>query len=349
MHDDMTRRGPTRRTVLAGATVLATPFIIGSEARAQANRMVLGTWGGDYARLLNENVEQPLLQGVEVVQDVSDEPTRTAKLQAQRRLPRGGVDVACLQAVAAYQMAEMGMLEELDTAKIPNLVHLDPSMKTATFAPHIYSPQVIIYNPERVPAPPTTFTDLLDSKYSGKIGFPDANYFYAMMAASLSASGGPNDMDKAKELMTKLNANKMRLYPSTDAAGPPFRTGELDAGIMWLARVIMWQNAGIPVKAAFPKEGCILYVTGMVVPKNAPNKDAAYKYLNAMLEPAAQRGFAQHMGYLPTVKNAPLSGKVAEQLAFPDPAPKLVAPDYAFTTKVQPDMADWWKKTIQTT
>ena len=66
----------------------------------------------------------------------------------------------------------------------------------------------------------------------------------------------------------------------------------------------------------------------MVMPKNAPDKDAAYKYMNAMLEPSAQQGFAAHMGYLPTVDNAPLSGKVGEQLALPDPAPKLIAPDY---------------------
>ena len=62
----------------------------------------------------------------------------------------------------------------------------------------------------------------------------------------------------------------------------------------------------------------------MVVPKNAPDKDAAYKYMNALLEPSAQQGFAAHMGYLPTVDDAPLSGKVGEQLAFPDPRPKLV-------------------------
>lgn len=346
---DSLNNGLTRRGALAGATILAAPFVIGSAARAQASKVVVGTWGGDYARLLQENVEQPFLpkQGVEVVQDVGDEPPRVAKLQAQRRLPRGGIDIACLQAVAAYQMAEMGMLEELDATKVPNIVHLNPAMKTPTFAPHIYSPQVLIYNPERVPSPPTTFTDLLDPKYSGKIGFPDTNFFYAMLGASLYASGGSNDMEKAKELMVKLNANKMRLYPTTDSVGPPFKTGELDVGIMWLARVIMWQNAGIPVKASFPKEGCILYVTGMVVPKNAPNKEGAFKYLNAMLEPGAQRGFAQHMGYLPTVQNAPLSGKVAEQLTLPDPAPKLVVPDYAYTTGVQPAMADWWKKTIQ--
>lgn len=344
------RFAPSRRRTLAGALALAAPALIGREARAEGGKLVVATWGGDYGRLLAENVEQPILarQGIEVIQDVGDEPQRVAKMQAQRRLPRGTMDVVCVQAVAGYQLAEMGLVEELTPRNVPNMANINKALATSTYAPHIYSPQVLIYNPDRVKTPPATFADLLDPRYAGKVGFPDGNFFYAMMGAALSGSG-PNDMEAAKAYMAKLNANGLKLYPTTDAAGPPFKSGELDGGIMWLARVNMWQNAGIPVKQAFPKEGAVLYVSGMVVPKNAPNKEAAFKYIDAMLEPSAQRGFAQYMGYLPTVTNAPLSGKVGEQLALPDPAPKLVVPDYAFTTKVQPEMADWWKKTIQHT
>jgi putative spermidine/putrescine transport system substrate-binding protein len=249
--------------------------------------------------------------------------------------------------VQAYALADAGVLEELTPEKIPNLAHVKQALGTATFAPHIWSPQIVSYSPERVTSPPTSFGDLLDPRYNGKVGFPDNNFFYVMMAAGLFAGGSANDFVKAKEVMTKVNANGLRLYPSTDAGGPPFKTGEIDIGMMWLARISMWQNAGIPVAAAFPKEGCILYVSGMVVPKNAPNKEAAFKYINAMLDPAAQLGFARNMGYLPTVTNAPLTGKVAEQLALPDPAPKLIMPDFAVTTKIQPEIADWWKKSIQ--
>jgi len=268
---------------------------------------------------------------------------------ATRRLPRGPLDVACIQAVQAYALGEAGVLEELTVEKIPNLAYVKSGIGTATFAPHIWSPQIISYSPDRVSTPPTSFGDLMDPKYNGKVGFPDGNFFYVMMAAGLFGGGSANDFDAAKTTMEKVNANGLRLYPSTDAGGPPFKTGEIDIGVMWLARISMWQNAGIPVAAAFPKEGCILYVSGMVVPKNAPNKAAAFKYINAMLDPRAQLGFAEHMGYLPTVTNAPLSGKVAEQLALPDPAPKLVMPDFAVTTKIQPDIADWWKKTIDHT
>jgi putative spermidine/putrescine transport system substrate-binding protein len=53
------------------------------------------------------------------------------------------------------------------------------------------------------------------------------------------------------------------------------------------------------------------------------------------------------MGYLPTVIDAPLSGKVGEQLAFPNPAPKLVPPDYAALSQAMPDINDWWLKNMQ--
>jgi putative spermidine/putrescine transport system substrate-binding protein len=340
-------RDVSRRVVVGG--LLAAPALI-TRARADET-FVLGTWGGDYQRLQMENIEIPLVRplGIQSVVDAADEQPRVAKIMATRRLPRGPLDVACVQAVQAYALGEAGVLEELTVEKIPNLAHVKKDLGTATFAPHIWSPQIISYSPDRVPTPPTTFGDLTDPRYNGKVGFPDGNFFYVMMAAGLYAGGSADDFDKAKEVMTKVNANGLRLYPSTDAGGPPFKTGEIDVGVMWLARISMWQNAGIPVAAAFPKEGCILYVSGMVIPKNAPNKQAAFKYINAMLDPRAQLGFAEHMGYLPTVDNATLTGKVAQQLALPDPEPKLVMPDFAVTTKIQPDIADWWKKSIEHT
>jgi putative spermidine/putrescine transport system substrate-binding protein len=339
----------TRRAVLAGAGGLGVASLAGRAARADGGQVVVGTWGGDYARLLHENIEAPLLEpkGIQIVQDVGDEAPRLAKLIASKRLPRGAQDISCFQANSAYLAAAQGLLEEVDATKVPNLKHLLPGMGTSTFVPHIYSPQILIYNPAVITTPPTTFADLLDPKYAGKIGFPDGNFFYAMLAANLQASGNASDFDAGKKQIEKLVANGVRLYPSTDSIAQAFNSGEIVLGVMWLARVIMWQNAGVKVAASFAKEGSILYVTGMVVPKNAPNKEGAYAYLDALLAPSAQQGFAQKMGYMPTINDAGLTGSLAERLALPTPAPNLVVPDYAVTTKVQTEMSDWWKKTTQ--
>jgi putative spermidine/putrescine transport system substrate-binding protein len=337
----------SRRMLLGGAALLAAPALITRRAQA-AETCVVGAWGGDYARLLRENIDEPLLkpQGIEITQDVADETPRVAKLFASRRLPHGTLDVACMGAPQGFRCGEAGLLETLDETSVPNLRYLRPDLKSNVFIPHIYSAQVLAYNPQTVSDPPKTFGDLLDPKWKGKVGIIGQNSFWAMMGASMFTSGNPSDFDKAKDYMLKLNANGLRLYPSTDSLAPAFKSGEIDVGIVWQARIFMWQNAGFPVASNFPREGAILYVSSMVVPKNAPDKAVALKYINAMLAPAAQQGFAAHMGYLPTVTNAPLSGDVAKGLAFPDPAPKLVQPDYAVTTKVEPEINDWWQKNI---
>ena len=190
-------------------------------------------------------------------------------------------------------------------------------------------------------------SDLLDPKWQGKIGMVATTGSWILQAASLHESGTTTDFDKAKALMSKISANGLRLYPETDTLAPAFKSGEIEVGMIWLARSFMWRNAGFPVAGRFPTEGSILYVSGMVLPKNAPDKEAAYRYMNALLEPSAQQGFAAHMGYLPTVDNAPLSGAVGEQLAFPQPRPKLVAPDYPVLSKALPELNDWWLKNIQ--
>ena len=349
MHDLPRSFAPSRRALLGGATAAAGLGLI-RPAHAE-DQVIIATWGGDYANLLRNNVEEPILkpEGITVVQDTGDEDPRVAKLYAQRRLPRGGADVVCLQGVRAHEVGQAGLLETLDASKVPNFAHVLPNLRASFYAPHIWSPQVLIYNPDKVAPPPQTFADLLDPKWKGRVGVGDINYMYVMMAAALAATGDVNKVDHedTRALALKLNDNGLRLYPSTDSIGAGVKSGEIDVGLMWHARVVMWQNAAIPVKASFPKEGSVLYISGMVVPKNAPNKAGAYKYLDAMLEPAAQLRFAERMGYESTVDDTKLEGKVAEQLALPTTDFTMHPPDYEITGKLQSATSEWWKKNMQ--
>jgi putative spermidine/putrescine transport system substrate-binding protein len=344
MPDSCLPPGLSRRAVLSGAAALGVAAL---PRRARADeRAVIGTWGGDYANVLQKHIETPLLapQGVQMVQDIGDEPQRVAQVVAQRMLPRGMMDVACVEAPYAYRLQALNLLEPLDETKVPNLKYVRPGL---VFVPHIYSPQVLIYNPQTVKTPPTTFADLLAPRFKGRVGFPTNNAFFVMMMASLYASGNVDDVTKAEALLLQLNKNGLRLYPETDSIATALKSGEIDAGVMWMARVVMWQNAGISVAASFPKGGAVIYVSGFVVPKNAPNKAAAYAFLNAALEPSAQQGFAADMGYRPTVTNAPLTGKVAAQLALPSASSKLVTPDYAFDAKATAPFQSWWQSKVQ--
>jgi putative spermidine/putrescine transport system substrate-binding protein len=282
-----------------------------------------------------------------VVQDIGDENPRVSKLYAQKRLPRGAMDIACVGALNGYRVTEAELVETLDESKVQNLMHILPDLRMPAFVPHIYSAQVLVYNPDTVKSPPQTMSDLLDPKWKGKIGVVATAGTWLLQAASLHESGTTTDFDKAKALISKISANGLRLYPETDNLAPAFKSGEIEVAMIWLARSFMWRNSGFPVAGTFPKEGSILYVSGMVMPRNAPDRDTAYKYMNALLEPSAQQGFAAHMGYLPTVDDAPLSGSVGEQLSLPEPKPKLVTPDYPVLSKAYSELNDWWLKNIQ--
>jgi putative spermidine/putrescine transport system substrate-binding protein len=340
----------SRRELLAAWTGAAAGlFETGTVRGSPPETVVVSLQGGDYARLSREIIDTPLLRpaSIDVIQDIGDEPARAAKLYAGRDLTRGTIDVSSNSAAVNYSLAEAGLLEPLSPGNVPNLVHILPDLRAPSMAAQFHSPQVLVYNPKAVPVPPASFADLLDPRYRGKVGFPFGSYFNILLAASLLETGGPNEVERAKPLIERLNGNGLRLYPTVDSIATAFTSGEIVLSIMAMARVVMWRNLGVDIAAAFPREGCIVYVSGMVVPRSAPNKENAFRYLNAMLEPAAQTGFAARMGYMPSVDNAPLAKPVELQLMPPGTKPRFVTPDCAYTTRVRSAVNDWWIRLVK--
>src|SRR5436190_774448 len=94
MTSKLNRRDAIKALGLA-AGAAALPAGLPSPAHAEGGRVVVGTWGGDYAKLLTKNVEEPFLKpkGFEVVQDIGDDKVRRTKITAEQRLPRGTVDI----------------------------------------------------------------------------------------------------------------------------------------------------------------------------------------------------------------------------------------------------------------
>ena len=67
-------------------------------------------------------------------------------------------------------MNEAELVEALDEKTVPNLKHVQPDLRMPGFVPHIYSAQVMVYNPDKVKEPPQSMSDLLDPKWKGKVG-----------------------------------------------------------------------------------------------------------------------------------------------------------------------------------
>ena len=337
-----------RRTALGGAAAFAAGAAL--PAHAQDNkRIVVGTWGGDYSRLLAKNIETPLLapKGWDVVKDEANAPPRRAKMMAEKTLRRGTSDIQGLSANDMYEVNEQGTAEQLDYSKMPNAANLIPAMKYPYGIGHIYSGKVVLFNPKLMKAP-EGFADTLDPKHGDKLGIIDIQYQYTMLAAGLASGGSMSNFDPGKERLIACKKAGARIYPSNEAFAQALKTEEIACGIMWKARAVQWQNAGISVETVAPKEGVPMYVSGFVVPKNSPNKEGAYAYLDAMMAPSAQEGFAVDMGYNPTVTNAKVPDDVQKRIGFTDEEKKrLVDLDYGYMAKNDSAFQDWWNKSFK--
>jgi putative spermidine/putrescine transport system substrate-binding protein len=342
----------SRRDALkkVGLGAIAMPAILSGRAYAEGGRVVVGTWGGDYARLLSKNVEDPILKpkGYEVAQDQAGDAPRRSKLLAEKRLPRGTTDIQGLSAPNMYEMNEAGVCEQIDYSKLKNAKNIIPSMKYPYGVGHIYSGKVAVYNPKLIPAAPKSFKDAFDPKHGNKLGIIDIQYQYVMVAAALAAGGKVNDVEPGKAVLMAAKKGGARVYPTNEAFAQALKTEEIGIGVMWKARVRQWQNADISVESVAPSEGVLMYVSGFVIPKNAPNKDGGYAYMDAMLEKSAQDNFAIDMGYNPTVTNAVVAPDLQKRIGFtPEEQSRLVDLDYGYLAKNDSAMKEWWDKVFK--
>ena len=118
MSNRTTQSSISRRGVLKGAAAAAGLSALGAfPAFGQTDKkIVLSTWGGDYANLLTKHVSTPVLgpRGWTVVNDEAQVVQRKAKTVAEKRLPKGTSDV---QALTATDIAELTEIEGIVPAR----------------------------------------------------------------------------------------------------------------------------------------------------------------------------------------------------------------------------------------
>ncbi|UYV36249.1 extracellular solute-binding protein [Rhodobacteraceae bacterium D3-12] len=333
-----------RREVLAGmaagGAVLASPTLL----RAADKTIVLGTWGGDYGKLLNKNIEKPILEaaGYKVIQDQAGDPERRAKMAAERMLPRGSTDIQAVNGSSMYQLYQQGITEKIDYSKLKNADHVLPQFKHEYGIAQIYSGLVVVFDPN-MENPPKSFAEVFDPKWGDQMAYIDIQYTYTQIAAALAAGGTVTDVEKGYPMLLASREAGARIYPTNEAFAQGLAAGEFKVGVMWKARTVQWQDKGIAVASVAPTEGAIPYESGFCLPKNGKNMDGGYAYLDALLEPSAQLAFAHDMGYNPTVDNAEVPADLNAKIGFTDEeVANLKSPDYGFILENDSKMKDWW-------
>jgi putative spermidine/putrescine transport system substrate-binding protein len=334
----------TRRGWIGGAAAAA---LLPATAHADAPQVVVGTWGGDYGDLLREGVDSGIMKpmGIEVLQEISGPVPRRTKLLAERQSRRGSMDVACLADFDMFAATQQGALEEISEANVPRLARVQPFLRKPNSIPQIYSAHTIVYNTNRVTTPPKSLHDLWDPKYRGKVGLSDFLYTTNTAFAAIAGGGSMSDFEPARKKLLELRSLDVKVLASVEAAAVALKSEDIWLTIVAAARGFMWKQSGIPVGHVIAEEGAFPTVYEAAVPKNARNKETAFKYVNAMLEPAAQMVFASKMSYVPTVSDAPLDPELDKQINFTEAErARLWKPDFGYLVAQQAAVLDFWNK-----
>ncbi|MBU0583487.1 MAG: spermidine/putrescine ABC transporter substrate-binding protein [Alphaproteobacteria bacterium] len=313
----------TKPKILLAASALA--LIIGGPAMAEDLR-IFG-WANEMPDQVIADFEKET--GITVTFDTFDSnESMIAKLDAGAT----GYDLVNPSQYAVQILISRGTIAELDHAKIDTYDNIGPSFKQVSYdpgnkysIPYVWGTTGLAYNKSCVDEPITSWKALFDEKYKGRIYMLDnmlAAYIAGLQVNGFSANtSDPAEVEKATET---LIAQKPLLagYNSTNFADL-VSSGEACIVESWSSSVLQAIKDNPDVVYVLPEEGGTMWIDGYSILSDAPNPDAAYKFLTYILRPevaAKTTELSQTATVVPASK-ALLPGDLANNSAvFPDEA-----------------------------
>ncbi len=200
-------------------------------------------------------------------------------------------------------MRDLGLLERLDHAQLPNLHYLegrfqkpqwDPDLEWCV--PYMYSATGILYS-KTITRIPRAWADLWTDSYSRRVTMLDdpAEIFAACLkrlGCSIN-SGDPVELRRARDLAIQQKP-LLRAYLNEEVRDQVV-AGDVLVAQMWaqVAQVAMDNSATLAF--SFPEEGFALYADNAAILRESQHKELAYEFANYLLDPRVAADIAVEM------------------------------------------------------
>lgn len=281
--------------VMAALAAFSTP--------AWAEALIISNWDGYMAADAIEKFNTESGNKAELVLHATNEEIM-GKLIASKGV---GYDVVFVSSPFAEVLHNIGLAETLDHNKIPNVANLyteatklphDPGNMFSL--PYAWGTTGLCYRSDLV-AEPTSWGDLLTpvADVAGKTTML-ATDRWLLAAGQLMLGYSINETDTAKMAEVRdvlIEAKKTLLAYDDTTFYAKLVSGEAELVQAWDG----WCNYGIgenaAIKYVIPKEGSDLWVDTMVILKASVHKDAAYDFVNYILDADNHRWAAENILY----------------------------------------------------
>ena len=272
---------------------LTLALIIQPVRAAQINELTFLNWPSYIDPLILDEFKQRTGITVKQVYFESDAARDEILLETEAK----GFDIALLDGTSIRILAKRGWLEPLDEQDIPNLKHIDPHWRNAYeeakayAAPYFWGTIGIAYRKDLVPAPVSSWMDLLQpaAQLNGKVAmFSDAQDLASVALKALGYSLNSTDIKELKEAEALLQAQAPAVttykYVSRDEHSA-LVTGQVAMAMMYNSYALMVQKHHDEIAFVLPEEGSNIWVDYISILSSSSNKSAAKQFINFLNEP----------------------------------------------------------------
>lgn len=202
-------------------------------------------------------------------------------------------DVICPSDYMIQKMIENDLLAEIDFDRIPNVKNIgqqyfeqsrefDPENKYSI--PYCFGTVGILYNKTMVEEPVDSWSILWDEKYADDILMQDSVRDAFMVALKLQGHSmntlEEKELDMAKEALMQQKP-LVQAYV-IDQVRDKMIGDEAALGVIYSGEAIYTQRENENLEYVIPKEGTNVWIDSWVIPRNAPNRENAEKFIDFM-------------------------------------------------------------------
>lgn len=237
---------------------------------------------------------------------------------------KNGYDLAVPSTYYVNKMRREGLLAPIDKKLLPNFQNLDEKLLDRPFdpkndysVPYMWGTTGIGVNTANIPAGSvTSWEDLWKPEFRGRVLLQ--NDPREVLGLGLKVLGysvndtDPSHIEGAYMELLKLMKNVRQF--NSESPMMPFLNGEVDTGMIWNGEAYLASLENPAISYVYPKEGVMIWMDSLVIPKNARNVKSAHRFLNFLLRPEIAAAISAEVGYAtPNRKALPLLPKAVRE------------------------------------
>ncbi len=325
-----------------------------SGAAAQETMYVAG-FGGSVEATFREKII-PAFEaktGTKIVYVAGNSTDTLAKLQAQKDKPE--ISVALIDDGPMNTAVQFGLCTKIEDG--PHLQDVYPNArKPGDLSIGLgYGATGLVYNTEVFKskgwAEPTSWKDLADSKFEGKVIMPPISNGFGLLGLIMQArlnGGSESDIDPGFDAMKEISANVLAFEPAPGRMAELLQTGEASLGVWGSGRVRALVAQGAPVKFVFPEEGAAIILTEMCPVAGAPHAKQAQEFIQHLLSPEIQTIIGQREGWGPVNSKAELAPEETVGMVYGEEMVKsMIAVDYGVINPKRQEWTNRWNREVE--